>query len=142
MKIRTISPPVDFSAWPELLRVLIPEDTDEARIVLMKGSYSEQDDVVRVIESEPPGQVAGFVRYKRMEGFAHIMDVVVHPSQQGNGYVRLLMNDAAERCREEGFGKVMSRTFTDNRASIALHKACGYQEAFRKDDSIVWELFL
>ncbi len=163
MKVRTLEPPVDFSRLLPLLRVLmsprevprmIAEDSDEARLSAIHGSYSPDADVVRVLDVNETATsvsaadtIAGFTRYKQLPGpdetgrsVVHLMEIVVIPSFQGKGLGRLLMNDAIARSRESGFDVLMSRTFLDNDASIALHRSTGFSIAFTRDESIIWRM--
>jgi phosphinothricin acetyltransferase len=93
-------------------------------------------------------RIVGWYRYSRwpreesnLQG-AHTLDIAVLPGLQGRGYGAMLMRDLVEDCRSRGYRKLMSRTFFDNAASIALHKRTGFAEAFRTEDSIVWEIAL
>jgi L-amino acid N-acyltransferase YncA len=53
--------------------------------------------------------------------------VYVRPDQQGKGIGRLLLNALIEAAESSGFWTIQSGIFPENRASLALHRACGFR---------------
>jgi len=94
------------------------------------------------------GARVGWYRYSRWPRDpanlrdAHTLDIAVLQDRRGRGYGKLLMEDLIADCRRRGYKNLKSRTFFDNAVSIALHKSAGFREAFRTEDSIVWEIDL
>jgi phosphinothricin acetyltransferase len=54
--------------------------------------------------------------------------VYVHRDRQGQGIGRLLLANLLDRTREHGFHVVMARIVGHHETSIALHRACGFEE--------------
>ena len=120
------------------------EKSDEEKISDMIESHDTEKDSVSFMYYD--GQIIGFYRYTawprtaRQTDTAHIYDIAVLPSMQKRGFGTLLMLNLISRCKDNGFRKLLSRSFKNNEASIGLHKSLGFLEGFETDDSIVWEL--
>ena len=128
------------SEWPKEYG----EISDQGLIDEMKKSQTKGKDVIKYLIEK--GKTIGFYRYTLMEEnemeFAHILDISLLPECRGKGYGALLMQDIMKSCKEHGIEKILSRTFLSNFRSIAIHKKAGFVEAFRKGDSIVWEVHI
>lgn len=159
MEIVEFKGPVDFGEIIELLKEEWPSrwtlPSDEELVAEMRKSADPAFDVVKFLVEE--GRTIGFSRWSpwpreaanREE--AHTFDIAVAKNRRGMGFGRLLMEDMIEEARRKGYSRLRSRTFEDNAASIALHFAAGFGEAFRVPPSaqrpneglsIVWELWL
>jgi L-amino acid N-acyltransferase YncA len=142
--------PVDFARLLDLIRAEWPAEwgnpDDDGMLAEMAKSYDASTDIVKCLVDGD--RTVGWYRYSKwprddLDGHgAHTLDIAVLPERQGEGLGRLLMEDLVADCRRRGFATLMSRTFESNLASIGLHRATGFREAFRKGDSIIWELEL
>jgi len=84
-----------------------------------------------VVELE--GQVAGFASvspYRRRPAYATTVEdsVYVAAGFRGRGLGRLLLQDLLERSARHGFHVVLARIEASNRASVALHERCGFEQ--------------
>jgi phosphinothricin acetyltransferase len=53
--------------------------------------------------------------------------VYVHPAARGYGFGRELLEALARESERHGIYKLTSRVFTDNEASLAAHRAAGFE---------------
>jgi L-amino acid N-acyltransferase YncA len=88
--------------------------------------------VYPVLVAEEEGEVAGFSSlspYRPRPGYATAVEdsVYVDPLFRGRGVGRLLLTGAVEAARSHGFHSVIGRIITEQRPSIRLHEACGFQ---------------
>ena len=58
--------------------------------------------------------------------------VYVHRDRCGDGIGRLLLGDLVELARSHGFHSAIGRIVGGHEASIALHRACGFEEVGRE----------
>jgi len=77
--------------------------------------------------------VVGFASlspYRSRPAYAPTVEdsVYVHPDHRGRGIGRLLLSDLVELARDHGFHSVIARIVGGHDASIALHRACGFEE--------------
>ncbi len=56
----------------------------------------------------------------------------VHRDRRGEGIGRLLLGDLVELARSHGFHSAIGRIVGGHEASIALHRACGFEEVGRE----------
>lgn len=61
------------------------------------------------------------------EPAAAVHRLMVHPSQQGRGFSKLLMQHAETVTRGQGFRSIRLDTFLQNPAAMALYPSLGYQ---------------
>ena len=85
------------------------------------------------IVAERGGEVVGFARagvYTDRCCYSGVGEhaVYVAPQARGLGLGRALLNELASECERRGFYKLTSRVFTDNAASLAAHRAAGFEE--------------
>jgi phosphinothricin acetyltransferase len=85
------------------------------------------------IDESSAGIVLGFASlspYRSRPAYAPTVEdsVYVHPDHRGRGVGRLLLADVVELARDHGFHSIMARIVGGHEASIALHRACGFQE--------------
>lgn len=85
--------------------------------------------VVAVAED---GRVAGFGSvspYRPKPAYATTVEdsVYIHADFRGQGVGRAVLADLLARCSAHGFHCVVGRIVGDNEASIALHRACGFE---------------
>jgi phosphinothricin acetyltransferase len=78
------------------------------------------------------GTVLGFAAlspYKERPAYATTVEdsVYVHREHRGRGVGRLLLDDLIRLGRDHGFHSLIARIVGDHDASIALHKACGFE---------------
>jgi len=59
--------------------------------------------------------------------------VYVHPRYQGRGIGRALLNALVHAATEAGVWTLQTGIFPENRASVALHKACGFRIVGRRE---------
>jgi L-amino acid N-acyltransferase YncA len=79
------------------------------------------------------GKIVGFARvsaYSTRRAYAGVGEhaVYVDPEARGLGVGRTLLNALAEAAEQAGYYKLTSRVFTTNEASLALHRASGFNE--------------
>jgi len=140
----------DYGSIIELINAEWPAEfgdkTDMEKIADMNESHNTEKDCVKYLYEN--NVVIGFYRYSlwprdaRETDAAHTYDIAVLPSRQQQGFGMMLMTDMIESCRSQGLSRLLSRTFKNNTASIALHKKCGFHEHMTTEDSIVWEISL
>jgi L-amino acid N-acyltransferase YncA len=92
-------------------------------------AWLERDVVVLVAERD--GQVTGFARaipYSDRCVYAGVAEqsVYVDPAERGRGTGRALLEALAAAAEARGVYKLASRVFTTNAASLALHRAAGF----------------
>ncbi|HSD80994.1 MAG TPA: arsinothricin resistance N-acetyltransferase ArsN1 family A [Solirubrobacteraceae bacterium] len=92
------------------------------------------DDDVVVLVAERDGRVAGFARAGRYSDrcvYAGVGEhgVYVDRAERGRGTGRALLEALATAAEERGLYKLTSRVFTTNAASLALHRAAGFEVA-------------
>jgi phosphinothricin acetyltransferase len=93
---------------------------------------SRHSGVYPVLVADADGVVAGFSSlsaYRPRPGYATGVEdsVYVAEGQRGQGVGKLLLNGAVEAAVSHGFHSVIGRIVTEQAASIALHKACGFE---------------
>ncbi|HXY42614.1 MAG TPA: GNAT family N-acetyltransferase [Acidimicrobiales bacterium] len=113
--------------------------TSTATLDLVPRSPSDQaawmsahSGVYPVLVADAEGVVAGFSSlsaYRPRPGYATAVEdsVYVAEGYRGRGVGRLLLNGAVEAAVSHGFHSVIGRIVTEQMASIALHKACGFE---------------
>lgn len=128
--------------WP----VEFGEKTDDEKIADMIESHYPGKDRVKYLYDD--NSIIGFYRYSswpreaRETDVAHIYDIVVLPSRQGQGLGRFLMEDMIEDCRSRGLTRLLSRSFKNNTASLGLHRKIGFHISLETEESIVWEIII
>lgn len=88
--------------------------------------------VYPVLVADADGVVAGFSSlsaYRPRPGYATAVEdsVYVAEGYRGQGIGRLLLGAAVDAARSHGFHSVVARISTEQTASVALHKACGFE---------------
>jgi L-amino acid N-acyltransferase len=83
------------------------------------------------------GSVVGFASlspYRPRPAYAPTVEdsVYVHRDRRGDGIGRLLLGDLVELARSHGFHSAIGRIVGGHEASIALHRACGFEEVGRE----------
>ncbi len=82
-------------------------------------------------------RVAGFASlspYRPRPAYAPTVEdsVYVQRDRRGDGVGRLLLGDLVELARSHGFHSAIGRIVGGHEASIALHRACGFEEVGRE----------
>jgi phosphinothricin acetyltransferase len=82
---------------------------------------------------ERDGQVVGFARagaYSDRCVYTGVGEHAVYVTRaaRGQGLGRQLLEELAAECERRGFYKLTSRVFSDNPASLAAHRAAGFEE--------------
>ena len=82
-------------------------------------------------------RVAGFASlspYRPRPAYAPTVEdsVYVQRDRRGDGIGRLLLGDLVELARSHGFHSAIGRIVGGHEASIALHRACGFEEVGRE----------
>ena len=120
------------------------EKSDNEKIAEMIDSHSIEKDRTKFLYDGI--DIIGFYRYTswprdaRQTDSAHTYDIAVLPERQRQGLGVMLMNDMIEDCRLQGFKRLLSRSFKNNEASIALHERFDFHRTLETADSIVWEV--
>jgi ribosomal protein S18 acetylase RimI-like enzyme len=90
----------------------------------------EQEDV---LVAQADGEVVGYVLVSHghpIPSHAHVMDLrglAVSPSHQGAGIGRRLVDAALTECARRGARRVRSQVLATNPASLAVHRALGFE---------------
>lgn len=68
--------------------------------------------------------------YRPKPAYRHTRETTVYvaPAAQGRGVGRLLYDDLLGRCRADGVHLVVAAVALPNPGSLALHRACGFEE--------------
>jgi L-amino acid N-acyltransferase len=85
-----------------------------------------------IVAVSDDGSVAGFASlspYRPRPAYAPTVEdsVYVARDRRGSGVGRLLLSDLVELARDHGFHSVVARIVGGHDASIALHRACGFE---------------
>jgi len=106
---------------------LVPRTAEEQReyIAGRSGAFS-------VLVAVDDGEIVGFAAisaYKERAAYRTTVEnaVYVHRGHQGKGIGRLLLSELVAVTQSHGFHSMIARIESSNTASIALHKACGYE---------------
>jgi phosphinothricin acetyltransferase len=106
---------------------LVPRTTEEQRTWLAghRGPYPA------VVAVDGDDRVLGFgslSEYKDRPAYATTVEnsVYVDAAHRGAGTGRALLEALVELATQHGFHSIIARIGGDNRASIALHRACGF----------------
>jgi phosphinothricin acetyltransferase len=88
--------------------------------------------VYPVIVADEGGVVVGFASlspYRPRPGYSTAVEdsIYVAGAQRGKGVGRTLLSEAVVLARTHGFHSVVARVGGDQTASVALHKACGFE---------------
>jgi phosphinothricin acetyltransferase len=86
--------------------------------------------------SEETGQVVGYAyatQFRDRAAYAWTCEnsIYVHPGSQGRGLGKALLRELCRSAEEFGFRQMVAVIGGAEPASIALHAACGFQEAGR-----------
>jgi phosphinothricin acetyltransferase len=92
----------------------------------------EHDGAHPAIVAEEDGQVIGFgslTAYRPRPAYSTSVEdsVYVHDDHRGKGVGKLLLESLLQRASDHGFHAVFARIVGIHEASIALHKACGFE---------------
>ncbi len=113
-------------------------ETTSATMDLRPRSLAEQQAWIRertgvlgAIVAEIDGEVVGFASlswYRDRPAYSSTVEdsVYVSVNARGNRTGRALLEELIELATRHGFHTVLAHIATDQRASIALHKACGF----------------
>ena len=106
---------------------LVPRDVEDQRrwITERSGAYP-------AVVAERDGVVVGFgslSRYRDRPAYATTVEdsVYVHDGQRGGGVGRALLDDLVARAQDHGFHTIVARIAEGQEASVALHRACGFE---------------
>ena len=139
---------------PAKLRLACVEDSEAIRAIYNRevlGSTVTTDLVARspedqlawmdehsgahpaVVAVDDRGEVCGFGSlspYRSRPAYRTTVEdsVYVHPDHQGQGVGRSLLEELVALAGAHGFHAVMARIVGDHRASVGLHRACGFEE--------------
>jgi len=92
--------------------------------------------IVAVSDDDVVVGFASLSPYRPRPAYAPTVEdsVYVHRDQRGRGIGRLLLADLVELARNHGFHSAIGRIVGGHEASIALHRACGFEEVGRERD--------
>ena len=106
---------------------LVPRDVEDQRrwITERSGAYP-------AVVAERDGAVVGFgslSRYRDRPAYATTVEdsVYVHDGHRGGGVGRALLDDLVARAQDHGFHTIVARIAEGQEASVALHRACGFE---------------
>ena len=106
---------------------LVPRTLDEQRdyIAGRSGAFC-------VLVAVDDGEIVGFAAisaYKERAAYRTTVEnaVYVHRGHHGKGIGKLLLSELVAVTQSHGFHSMIARIESSNTASIALHKACGYE---------------
>jgi phosphinothricin acetyltransferase len=88
--------------------------------------------VYPALVGEDDGEVVGYSSlspYRPRPGYATAVEDSVYVAEEfrGKGVGRLLLEGAVDAARSHGFHSVIGRIVTEQSASIALHRGCGFE---------------
>jgi phosphinothricin acetyltransferase len=105
---------------------LVPRSVEEqaAWMVAHSGVYP-------VVVADEGGEVIGFASlspYRPRPGYATAVEdsIYVAGDHRGKGIGRALLSEAVVMARTHGFHSIVARVSATQQASVALHKACGF----------------
>jgi phosphinothricin acetyltransferase len=127
----------DAEATRAIYNVEVAEST--ATFDLVPRTLDEQVDWIAghsgahpaVVATDEAGEVVGFGSlspFRDRPAYATTVEdsVYVRRDRRGQGIGRLLLDELLRLAREHGFHSVMARIVGNHEASIALHRACGF----------------
>ena len=90
-----------------------------------------------IVAVDGADEVVGFASltpYRPRPAYATTVEdsVYVRRDLRGHGVGRLLLGELVQRARDHGFHSVIARIVGDHDASIALHRACGFEQVGRE----------
>ncbi len=90
--------------------------------------------IVAVGDDDTAVGFASLSPYRPRPAYAPTVEdsVYVDRDRRGHGIGRLLLTDLVELARNHGFHSAIGRIVGGHEASIALHKACGFEEVGRE----------
>ncbi len=134
------------------IRVACPEDAEAIRSIYnaeVTGSMvtfdlverspeeqrawmSEHSGVYALLVAEIEGDVVGFASlspYRTRPGYSTTAEdsIYVAPSHRGEGVGKELLSALVDQARLHGFHSLIARIVGDHAASIAVHRACGFE---------------
>lgn len=113
---------------------LVPRSLADQRAWLAghAGAHPAIVAVDPAIDPAGEGAIAGFASltaYRDRPAYSTTVEdsVYVHHEARGKGVGRLLLGELVELATVHGFHAIMARIVGGHEASIALHKACGFE---------------
>jgi ribosomal protein S18 acetylase RimI-like enzyme len=98
----------------------------------MIDDYAEVVRNYRVTAAERGGEIVGVIVFGAgTEGFL-VDNVAVHPSHQGSGVGRALLEHAEDAARHDGFDSIYLYTHETMTENVALYSRIGYVEYDRR----------
>ena len=90
--------------------------------------------IVAVSDDDSVVGFASLSPYRPRPAYAPTVEdsVYVHRDRRGHGIGRLLLGDLVELARSHGFHSAIGRIVGGHEASIALHRACDFEEVGRE----------
>ncbi len=106
-------------------------ETNPRSVEKILGWFDDRHPIVVVVDEA--GQIAGYAAtfsYADRCCYAGIAEfsVYVRRANRGQGVGVIAMNALIEAATSAGFWKLLSRVFTENKASLALLKSVGFRE--------------
>jgi ribosomal protein S18 acetylase RimI-like enzyme len=109
----------------------------------MTYDYAKYVDEYEVTVAEDDGKMAGLVALGSDDEGFFVDNVAVHPSRQGTGAGRALLEHAEERARKAGFDSIYLFTHELMTENQALYERIGYTEyARRRPDGTATVVFM
>ena len=121
-------------------------ENDVSRQKLLTGARLDLGrDTIRFLENET-GRVIGCYRHcpwpldAQDTQCAHLFEIAILPDFQHQGFGTLLIGDAIEKLKQDGFGLLYSASDETNIASIKFHEKCGFERFRSLNGKIIWSM--
>jgi ribosomal protein S18 acetylase RimI-like enzyme len=108
----------------------------------MRADYAEVIGAADVTVADEDGALVGVVVLRITDDGFLIDNVAVHPSRQGSGLGRMLLEHAEVAARRAGFDSVYLYTHEKMTENLALYARIGYVEYERRSEGEFARVFL
>ena len=107
---------------------LVPRSLEDQQAWL--AAHAGAHPAVTAVEGDEVVGFGSLSPYRDRPAYATTVEdsVYVHRDRRGHGIGRLLLGDLVELARTHGFHSAIGRIVGGHEASIALHRACGFEE--------------
>ena len=112
---------------------LVPRTLDEQTAWIDEHSGGHPA-IVAVDDADVVVGFASLTPYRPRPAYAPTVEdsVYVHRDRRGAGVGKLLLGDIVDLARSHGFHSVIGRIVGEHDSSIALHRACGFEQVGRE----------
>jgi ribosomal-protein-alanine N-acetyltransferase len=98
------------------------------------------------------GELIGYSILSIAVGEAHILNICIHPDQQGKGLARLFLNDLLTEAKKKNAESVFLEVRPSNAAAVSLYESMGFKQigqrknyyptADGREDAVVYSIDL